>query len=408
MSWTDLNTWKLVDQRQLINEVTSVDKIPAGYGEGSALSLRSKIKPVDLYSYLVGRFGEPNGKQSMLLRTPLEDTPSPNSGNIIHWDFEVQAGATRILITGLTREIHVLVSEKASDRDWLRLLNNLRADFAVHSNAKSKIQSGLEKWYVFANPFVALAEACAGLHENISDALEHEFRFDAMRAEGFNNDAYQEQLKSVGERANRIYADCLQLRTLTPVLGEAFINMLTALLAKPETKDDVEAWLGYRKSPFHTKLQNLSKDCIGFSSPPDKSTDAYKSFMRIRSKRNDILHANVVPELDKLETVYFDGKTPLYADAGDIFKAFWENYEAWVNPQGAISDYEDVHLFCIEVENLLEPRFKWEFREILDDKFPGYDPARRRFGKLFPDHVVHFMTGPKFIRYDDELSTKEH
>ena len=403
MAWTDLNTWELIDQKELVDEVTS-DKNTEALGKGDALSLRTTIKPVDLYGYLVGRFGEPNGKQSLLLRAPIEGSPSPNSGNIIHWDFEIRSGKTRVLITGLTREVHVLVSEEVSDHEWLTFIENLRSDFAVFAKAKSAVQSRFEKWLVFANPFAAIAEACAGLHENIIEALEAGFSFEAMGSEGFTDEAYQEQLRAAGERANRIYADCLQLRVLTPILGEAFLNMLTALLAKPEIKEDPERWLSYRKSTFHTKLENLSEDCRGFAKPIDKSSTTYRDFMRIRSKRNNSLHANVVPEQDKLETVYFDGKTPLYADAGDIFKSFWENYESWVAPKGAIADYESVHLFCIDIENSLEPRFRREFRMIIDDKFPGYDQSRKRFGRLFPDHLVHFMMGPEFVRYDDQLS----
>ena len=405
MAWTDVKSWEPVGHEQVLQEmsdgsspVTDKDGAP-----GSALSIRSRIKPVDLYSHLIARFGEPNGKQSLLLSMPIDGTPTPNSGNIVHWDFELYSGDTRIMITGLTREIHVFVSRQVEDDEWLLLIRNLKIDFGVHAKAKSAIQARFEKWIVFANPFAAIAEACAGLHERIVDAQEIRFSFQAMGDEGFNSDDYQKQLNAAAERANGIYADCLQLRMLTPVLGEAFINMLTALTAKADLRDDPNKWLAYRKSAFHSKLENLAEDCDGFSRPLDTDSETYKKFMRIRSRRNDLLHANVLPEADKLELVYFDDKTPLHAEAGDIFQRFWEQYEAWVNPQGAIDDYEDVHLFCIEIENHLEPQLKREARLVVEEKFPGYDQSRKRFGILWPDHLVHFMTGPQFIRYDDQL-----
>jgi hypothetical protein len=405
MTWTDSATWRAIEKKDLLERILTkkADEKTEERSTGTALSIRSRVKPVDFYAYLVGRFGEPNGLQSLMLQTPIENFPKPDSGNIIHWDFEFQSGETTILITGLSREIHVYVSKEVADAEWLSLIKNLKSDFGVFAKPKSRVQGRFEKWLVFANPFVALAEAGAGLHDRISEAQKTGFEFKPMTEEGITDDAYQEQLKAVADRANRIYADCLQLRMLTPVIGEAFINMLTALLAKPELKDDADRWVTYRKSAFHQKLENLAKDCTGFAGAIDTKSNAYKAFMRIRNKRNDVLHANVLPEQNALEVLYFDGKIPLYAEAGDIFQRFWENYERWVDPEGVLEDYENVHLFFLELESLLKPEIKAEIRMLLNETFPGYDQSRKRFGKLWPDHIVHFGTGPEFIRYDDQL-----
>lgn len=404
MAWSDLNTWSIVDRETLLDEFKAELKRPA-FSNGGALSIRSTIKPVDLYGYLVGRFGEPNGLQSLLLTAALPNSPKPDSGNIIHWDFDFKSEDTRIRLTGFTREVHIWVSQEVEDEEWLKLIQDFRADFAVFSQQKSATQKRFEKWVVFANPFVALAEACSDLHGNIVDALECEIAFKPMKAGDLKGKEYQEQLRKFGERANRIYSASLQLRVLTPILGEAFINVLTALLAKPEIKDDSETWLAYRKAPFHQKIEALSRDCLGFAHPIDQTSRAYRDFMRIRSMRNDLLHANVIPERDSLEVVYFDGKIPLYGQGGDPFEVFWKNYESWVDPQKAVDDYEAVHMFCLEVEGCLEQQVRMEFRAILDDQFPGYDQSRRRFGKLFPSRLGHFEMGPGGIRYDDQLNS---
>ena len=67
---------------------------------GSMLVVRSKLKPVDVYSYLRARFGNPNGIQNLLRRD--------DSDNWIHWDFNLKSGDQDIccspLISG--HELH--------------------------------------------------------------------------------------------------------------------------------------------------------------------------------------------------------------------------------------------------------------------------------------------------------------
>ena len=49
----------------------------------------------------------------------------------------------------------------------------------------------------------------------------------------------------------------------------------------------------------------------------DTTTAAYKSFLRIFNKRNFALHGNVDPFREGIETVYFDGKRPLFVEPGN-------------------------------------------------------------------------------------------
>src|SRR5690349_24755925 len=64
-----------------------------------ALVVRSQLKPVDVYAYLKGRFGQPNGFQNFLRR----DT----SDNLVHWDFNLKAGSVDLYFCGATREVQI-------------------------------------------------------------------------------------------------------------------------------------------------------------------------------------------------------------------------------------------------------------------------------------------------------------
>jgi len=76
----------------------------------SLLVVRRHLSPVDLYCYLKVRFGDPNGFQSLLRKD--------DSGNWIHWDFDLRSGDESIYICSTSREIHFLLSESLTDENW--------------------------------------------------------------------------------------------------------------------------------------------------------------------------------------------------------------------------------------------------------------------------------------------------
>src|SRR5258708_6950230 len=66
------------------------------------LIVETRLRPVDVYSYLMARFGQPNGFQNVLRRD--------DSDNIIHWDYNLKARDVDIYFAGAAREVHISVS----------------------------------------------------------------------------------------------------------------------------------------------------------------------------------------------------------------------------------------------------------------------------------------------------------
>src|SRR4051794_16547007 len=115
----DIENWRVSTPDEVLDYYDS-DK-PNERRTGSMLVVRRQLSPVDLYTYLVSRFGEPNGFQNLLRR---ED-----SDNWIHWDFNLKAGTTDVYFAGASREIHVSVSEKLTDENWKELIDCIKADY---------------------------------------------------------------------------------------------------------------------------------------------------------------------------------------------------------------------------------------------------------------------------------------
>ncbi|MGE0183882.1 MAG: hypothetical protein AB7F91_16490 [Parvularculaceae bacterium] len=398
MSLLPISDWTLRPTKEIVAEFTEKSKgpndPPKGDKSGANLVCRTRINPLDFYAYLRARFGEPNGFFQKLFPA--------NSANLLHWDYYLQCGETKITIYGLTREVRLIASCEMTDPDWLEFFVALKREFGRLGKEKSNIQKSFEKWHIFQNKYAAIADTCAELHGDITDETEQTINAIAY---GVNEvaEGYSDLMKEISARANRIYGKCLQLRLLTPILFEAFINYMVLCLAKRELRSENDFWPSFKVMPFHEKLEKLHDLCVGIDTKLDLSTDTAKKFLRVRSSRNDHLHGNYNPESDFIERVYFDGKIPIYETGGDVVKLYWEKMEEYIDPNRAIEDYEVTLLFVAEVMGYLKHPYREQFDILLDDALPGWDLNRKIMGKLFPNELVQLYH--EGLKYDDEISS---
>jgi len=348
---------------------------------------------VDVYCYLKARFGEPNGFQNILRKD--------DSDNLIHWDFNLKAGEEDVYICGTSREIHFLVSAKMSDADWHDLISAVKRDFGRVGKEKGLVLKSLEKWVVFPNKFVEIATVCAELHADIKKNAGGYLTYKTPSA-GKEGGRERERVKKLLQRLSKAYRSSLELSLLTPILAEAFINMVILILCKREIRDNARQFEEFIRSNIDAKLFDLAYKCEGFVRPIDPHSEAFKNFKRVMDKRNHTIHGNCDPEKEQLETVYFEGTRPLFKKPGDHIGEFLEAQESQYQPEMVIKEYEETHAFLTDIASCLEPKLLNAFRRIIEANYPGYDVGRKKVGVLFPDYVV--VTKMQGMRYDDELS----
>jgi len=348
-----------------------------------------------MYCYLRARFGQPNGLCNVL-RNP--DT----SDNYIHWDYLLKVSDENLYIMGLSREIQFVPSEAMTDTNWRALLANIRGDFGRVGREKSRVLDGLEKWLVFPNRYVQIANACADLHGSVVTNMDGASSFKGRSFQTKRESSAQaKEREKVAERAMEVYDKALQLSLLIPVLAEAFINMLALMLCKKEIKRNKRHFEHFMRQNVDTKVFDLPYKCDGFRKSIPTDAESIVHFKRIMDRRNHAIHGNVDPEKDNIEVVYFDGKIPLFKDGGDNVGRYQDAMERMYRPREVIRDYEGVFLFFEEVIACLEPRLVPDVRTIMEDPLPGYDVGRRVTGNLFPQNtIVGQLPG---MKYDDEL-----
>lgn len=386
----DVANWRLATNEELIEHLRRIET-KTTKGPGDILIVRTHLNTLDVYTYLKARFGEPNGFMNFLRRD--------DSDNLFHWDYNLKAGDQDVYLVASSREIHITIKGTPSDVDWRDLILALRADYARIGKDKSTALNALEKWYVFPNRYAAIADACADKHARLT---EHIGKFaKAAPTSGDLAKGDHSKIIAISERAGALFSDCLELRLMTPVMAESFLNIMILALCKPAIKADKRQYEAFIRAHIDVRVADLFYKCEGFARPPKTSDAEFKAFKRVMDKRNDAIHGNVDPEREKFEVVHFDGTRPLYQQSGDHIAEFFANLERQYDPESAVQDYEDMHIFLAYLMNCLTASARELFRMIVDDPYPGWNPTTLRCGHLFPAQNVHGY--PQGLRFDDEL-----
>ena len=95
---------------------------------------------------------------------------------------------------------------------------------------------------------------------------------------------------------------------LTPIMAEAFINMVILVFCKDEVRNDAIRYEAFIRATVPERLALLSENCDGFLKDIDQTSEEYGGFKRVMDKRNFAIHGNIDPVREQIETVFFEGK----------------------------------------------------------------------------------------------------
>lgn len=403
MSYFDPTTWQVCTPKEMLADLKkrrarlAARKEPENaYPEaptGRMLILQETISPLDAYTYLQARFGPPIGMQTALARD--------DSDNLFHWDYTLKVGEKTIIFTGATQEVHVLVEDELSDAQWLEFITAMKADFGRVGKEKKTVLNGLEKWSIFPNQYLSIANRCADLYHDLATSLPQLKKLVAMTGVRANDPAFQKHAKRQGRSLSKITTASTELTILMPVMFESFLGLIVAGLTKPELKRNPRMFNAFVRAPLDVKIMDLANRCKGFDRAIADDNPVFRRFLTVVNKRNDVIHGNIDPVGDALDTVYFDGKRPLFRKGGDLIRSFWAGLIEQYKPDEVVADYLLTHEFILEILDHMAPGRREEMLWIMADTQPGWDDKRQIFGSLFPNHLaMSFYPG---VKYDSDL-----
>ena len=257
---------------------------------GDRWIIGNEIRPADLFCYLGGSFGPPNGIQNFLR--------SDDSDNLIHWEWTLRTPKGFVDILGLNFRTEILLGSAAtvSEGDKEELVRLIKEDLGNYGPGMTKVRRMLEPWTEFVNPYQRLHRAIEQLFEQL-DALELldvllYLEQAAMRE--LSTEGQQARWKSIAARYSQATGLCFGIRSMLPVMAEAFIEHAADPVDEAPDTEDERLRENAIRQPIDVRVKSLSITCEGFRTPVDFAAEPCKKYNSLVNERNDLLHGNVV------------------------------------------------------------------------------------------------------------------
>ncbi len=345
------------------------------------LALRNEIAPSDLYCYLYARFGPPNGLQNFLRNN--------SSDNLVHWEWMLRAGTGWILFQGMNFRTTVMLLDIPDVRqaDMPDLVAQLKAGFGGYGKQMAQLRKSLEDWTEFINPYQRIRSSVSSLRRELH-ALNLQPENEAIPDINNAQQAQDIDWTEISARYSKGLGLCFGIRSMLPVMAEAFVNLLLFALMRPELKSDERLRDNAIRQPIDIRIKTLSMTCIGFESQIDYKHAAFKAYHTLVNERNDLLHGNVVLDKLKFNEVYFNGRVPVFKQ----YRSLWER-TVGVDIQAVglhrlDHEIQVVDEMVAQLKSHLDPKTLQFIEQVSGQRDLALDEGRGIFGVLFSRRLV--------------------
>lgn len=377
-----------IHPKALIEQLRSEDRLQFD----TCWTLKNELKPIDLYCYLFARFGPPNGIQNFLR--------GDHSENLIHWEWSLRAQGRVMLLQGqnFRTEIWVSGNELPSDEREV-LISALRETFPIYGSDMGKVRKALEHWIEFVNPYQRIWRAIESLSKelellNVGEDLED--KKDLREYE--SSEAWAEDWKRQASKFSRATGLCFGIRSMLPVMAEAFVNLLLYFLMKPALKKDDRLRENIIRQPIDVRIKSLSHNCIGFKADIDYSHEACRRYHSLVNERNDLLHGNVVVDKLKFNEIFFNGRVPIFETYSTMWERAFGITQKSVGLELLKQERESVERLVEYIMSCIEDARQDQIQMVIERHELGMCLDDGRLGVLFSGQLVDMQLGPKVPR----------
>ena len=279
-----------VPSDELIKFIGGLYLATKSFEHSNRISLRKEISPANLYLYLLGRFGPPNGVLTLLRKR------DEGVNRTVLWHYTLAWRKRHVhfvchpyrvdVIFGPGQEVEVTPSDFSS---------MLSSAFERHSGQMAKARAQVERHRSFLNPLSHMLnsigymlERAKELDEGLVKNKEHPRCIEDIIWHHDNHDMH-------ASAAAELSSYCLSVRMMSPVAAEMFVNLIIFNLFKAEGQPK-DAKKDFKRVSIKERVENLADRCEGFAIRPDMKSDEIRGFLDLMNRRNDLLHGNIKPE----------------------------------------------------------------------------------------------------------------
>ena len=370
-------SWTLMPTEGIMAEIKK------SRGGGGNLIVRNEITPADLCSYFVARFGPPNGLQNLLRQE--------SSDNLIHWEWVFRTPKGLITFQGqnFRTEIWLTCGENHPEEVLPEILAQIKADFKNYGREMSEFRKRIEDWTEFVNPYTRIKSSVGCLLKEL-DELKLQPEDEAIPSADSAAQMAAQPWPELAAKYSKGLGLCFGIRSMLPVMAEAYVNLIMFVLLRPDIKGDERLREHTIRQPIDIRIKTLHTNCIGFSRSVDYSSEPCKAYHTLVNERNDLLHGNVVLDKLKFSEVYFIGTIPIFKE----YRTMWERTVGVdvkaVGLHRLQNEVKVVHDLVDYINSCLDPEVKKQMEMIARQRDLGFNKKTGRVGILFAGHLVDF------------------
>ena len=379
-----LETLQYLHPTQVI-EILRAENRPRG---SQCWTIFNEIKPVDLYCYLSARFGPPNGIQNWLR--------NDDSDNLIHWNWTLLYGPCLVDINGKNHstEVWIIGPLQLEPNDREDFIRRVKSDFAPFGAEMAKCRKSLEQWTEFVNPYQRLRRSVSKLLDELRSLKLDDINYIPNVLDEEDREAAIQRWDEAASKCSRGFGLCFGVRSMLPMMAEAFVNLILYVLMRPELKADSRLKDNAFKQHIDIRVKSLSLSCTGFKQQIDYSNPACGRYHSIVNERNDLLHGNVDIGKLKFNEVCFNGTVPVFKEYRSMWQRSLGVERQAVGLDKVFEEFAAIDDFIAYVLSCLDEKVRPNIESMLGRLELGLNNGNDRVGILFSERLVDSKAGP--------------
>ena len=374
-------------QPEQILAFAQIKERPAAW-RSECLTITNEIKPVDLYCYLAARFGPPNGLHNWLR--------NDHSDNLIHWNWSLRYGPVFVDIQGgnYRTDVWLIGPVELEPDDLADFIQQVKADFAAFGADMAKCRKSLEPWIEFVNPYQRLRRSVTKLAEELKALQLDQLSELPNILDQEDREIAQKQWEDAASKCSRGFGLCFAIRSMLPIMAEAFVNLILFTLMRPEIKTDSRLKDDAFKRHIDVQVKSLSINCAGFKQPIDYSNEVCGRYHSVVNERNDLLHGNVDPKKLQFNEIYFAGTVPVFKEYRSMWQRSLGVEREAVGVDKVFEELAIIDAFIAYVLSCLDDKIRPKIEYMLGRLELGLHTRENRLGVLFSERLVDSKAGP--------------
>jgi hypothetical protein len=278
--------------------------------------------------------------------------------------------------------------------DCADFIQCVKADFANFGAGMANCRKSLEPWIEFVNPYQRLRRSVTKLTEELKALQLDQLSELPNILDQDDRESAQKQWEDAASKFSRGFGLCFAIRSMLPIMAEAFVNLVLFTLMRPEIRADSRLKDDVFKRHIDVRVKSLPINCTGFKQPIDYSNEVCARYHSVVNERNDLLHGNVDPKKLQFNEVYFNGRVPVFKEYRSMWQRSLGVERQAVGVDKVFEELSIIDAFIAYVLSCLDDMIRPKIEYMLGRLELGLNTREDRLGVLFSERLVDSKPGP--------------